>query len=134
MIFYIFYQKGGIDREILSGTLPVTIVILAINIFLFDKIKNDKLKPIHLKIEHFLSVCRILLVCSAFFFIGAVLAFFASPVSIVIWLTMIELTSIDGKLVQPGYYFLVCFILLILELTYYFQIKKLNNRLFPQKN
>jgi len=134
MIFSIFYQKGGIDWEIMSGSLPVTVAILTINIFLFEKIRNNKLQPIHLRIESFLSVCRILLVCSTFFIIGVALAFFASPVSIVIWKTVVDQFSEGGKLVQPGYYFLICFVLLILECTYYFMIKELNNRLFPQKN
>ena len=133
MIFYIFYQKGGIDKGILSGTLPITIIILTINIYIFEKMKNDKLKPMHFKIEHFLSVCRILLVSSMFTPFGIGIAFFFSPVVFVIWKPVIDLFVVKGAAFRGGYYFLVCFIFLILECTYYSQIKKLNNRLFPEK-
>ena len=86
----------------------------------------------HFKIEHFLSVCRILLVSSMFIPFGIGIAFFFSPVFFVIWKPVIDLFVVKGAAFRGGYYFLVCFIFLILECTYYSQIKKLNKRLFPE--
>ncbi len=89
MIFNISYEKGGFRGEEVVLNFLITLGILVINIFLFEKIKNNKVQPFHLKTEYFLSVCRILMVCFAIFLYGLFVSMF-SPSCFRVYLLLLD--------------------------------------------
>ncbi len=138
MIFCWFKGCGdlySVRTEERLGIWLSTIICLFFHYNNLNRMKKVQLRPNPLFIEYLLSLCRLLMIFSMLIlFLGLPFVMMYSPVFFVVWKPLLDLFIFEGHLFSPLYYFVILFFLIIFEVIYFFEIKDLDNKLFPEND